>query len=248
MPRTRSSSRRGRSPTCSSRSEWQVGCSVTRCGNVAPTSSVPSTSQTNSVSSYTRSPAPFSRQVGDARGRRRHDGLGAGEHALEPAGERVALVLVARVAVHLAAAGLRLGEVDLAPEALQQLHDRTPRLREQRVVEAGDEQRDPHRRESTATRRRRDRTPGRAPARCSRRPRRARPGRRGAGPSPGPGGYAPTTRKPGSSDSRLWPVPAGRTTTSPARSRTSSPPGPPSRTTAQPRTTPSASWAVEWKW
>ena len=56
----------------------------------------------------------------------------------------VAVRRVARVAVHLAAAGLVLGEVDLDPEPLQQLDDRAARAREQRVVEAGDEQRDPH--------------------------------------------------------------------------------------------------------
>src|SRR4029079_1479992 len=54
IPRTASSSRRGRSPTCSSRSEWHVGCSVTRCGNEAPTSVTPSRSTRNSVSSNSR--------------------------------------------------------------------------------------------------------------------------------------------------------------------------------------------------
>ena len=54
-PCTASSSRFGRSPSFSSRSEWHVGCSVTRCGNVAPTSTTPSRSTRNSVSSYTRS-------------------------------------------------------------------------------------------------------------------------------------------------------------------------------------------------
>ena len=56
----------------------------------------------------------------------------------------IAVVGVAGVAVHLPAAGLRLREVDLDPEALEQLHHRAPRAREQRVVEAGDEERDPH--------------------------------------------------------------------------------------------------------
>ena len=55
MPRTADSSRRGRSPICSSRSEWHVGCSVTRCGNEAPTSTTPSRSIRNSVNSNTRS-------------------------------------------------------------------------------------------------------------------------------------------------------------------------------------------------
>ena len=51
IPRTLRSSRSGRSPIPSARIEWHVGCSVTRCGNEAPTSSTPSTSQTNSDSS-----------------------------------------------------------------------------------------------------------------------------------------------------------------------------------------------------
>jgi len=57
IPRTARSSRCGRSPILSARSEWHVGCSVTRCGNEAPTSSAPSTSTTNSVSSYSGGPS-----------------------------------------------------------------------------------------------------------------------------------------------------------------------------------------------
>ena len=100
----------------------------------------------NSVSSNTRSAT-----AGQGRGpcrrttptaRRPPRGV---EHALEAPRERQPVVGVARVEVHLPAAGLLLGEVDLAAEALQQLDDRPARLREQRVVEAGDEQRDPHR-------------------------------------------------------------------------------------------------------
>ena len=56
IPRTARSSRCGRSPMCSARTEWQVGCSVTRCGNDASVSSTPSTSTRNSVSSYTGGP------------------------------------------------------------------------------------------------------------------------------------------------------------------------------------------------
>jgi lactate permease len=46
--------------------------------------------------------------------------------------------------VHLPAAGLLEREVHLAPEPLQQPHHRTSGLREQGVVEAGDEEGDAH--------------------------------------------------------------------------------------------------------
>jgi hypothetical protein len=46
--------------------------------------------------------------------------------------------------VHLPAARLGLRELDLDPEALEQLDDRAPGAREQGVVEAGDEKSDPH--------------------------------------------------------------------------------------------------------
>jgi hypothetical protein len=46
--------------------------------------------------------------------------------------------------VHLAAAGLLLGELDLDAQPLQQPHHRLPRGRKQRVAEAGDEQSDAH--------------------------------------------------------------------------------------------------------
>jgi hypothetical protein len=52
--------------------------------------------------------------------------------------------------VHLAAAGLLLGEGDLASEPLQQLDYGLAGAGEQRVVEAGDEQRDPDSAEDTA--------------------------------------------------------------------------------------------------
>ena len=63
----------------------------------------------------------------DARRRRRDDVLRVAEHPLEAPGQRRALLRVARVDVHLAAAGLLLGEGDLDPEPLQQLHDRAAR-------------------------------------------------------------------------------------------------------------------------
>jgi hypothetical protein len=46
--------------------------------------------------------------------------------------------------VHLATAGLSLGKINLAAQPLKQRHHRAPGLREQRVVEAGDEKGDPH--------------------------------------------------------------------------------------------------------
>jgi hypothetical protein len=52
--------------------------------------------------------------------------------------------LIAAVAVHLAATGLLDRELDAMPESLEDLHDSLPCLREQRVVEAGDEERDLH--------------------------------------------------------------------------------------------------------
>ena len=83
-------------------------------------------------------------QVRDARRGRRDDGLEAVEHALEALDQRVAVIGVARVGVHLPAARLRLGELDLDPEAFQQLDDRLSRPRKQRVVEARHEERGPH--------------------------------------------------------------------------------------------------------
>ncbi len=58
---------------------------------------------------------------------RGHDRLVPGEHARQPARKRHALVGVAAVQVHLAAAGLLLGELDLVPEPLQEPHDRLAR-------------------------------------------------------------------------------------------------------------------------
>ena len=66
------------------------------------------------------------------------DRLGAVEHAGEALRERRSLARVARVHVHLPAAGLLEREVDLAAEAFEQPNDRVPGLGEQRVVETGD--------------------------------------------------------------------------------------------------------------
>ena len=59
------------------------------------------------------------------------------------------------------------------------------------------------------------------------------------------GGYAPTTRKSDVASRRQWPVPVGRTATSPARTLTSRPPGPPRISLAEPAANPSTSCAVE---
>ena len=131
----------------SSRSEWHVGCSVTRCGNDAPTSTTPSRSTRNSVNSNTRSRDrrdPLT-HVRDTRRRRRDDRVVAPEHAREALEQPAGLVLVARVDVHLPTTRLLQRKLDLAAQPLEQLDDRPPGLREQRVVETGDEQRDLHR-------------------------------------------------------------------------------------------------------
>ena len=83
-----------------------------------------------------------SRSHAGTRGRRTHDELLAGEDPGGAPRQVERLVAVAGVAVHLAAAGLLLGERHLASEALQQLHDGPPHPGEERVVEAGDEQGD----------------------------------------------------------------------------------------------------------
>ena len=76
-----------------------------------------------------------------ARSRRGDDRVVLAEHADEPARQRHGLQLVAGVRVHLPAAGLLLREDDLVPEPLEQPHHGLPRLREERVVEACDEER-----------------------------------------------------------------------------------------------------------
>jgi hypothetical protein len=76
--------------------------------------------------------------------RRRHNDLGAVEDAGEAPRQRHALARIAGVHVHLPAAGLLEREVHLAAQPLEQAHRRAARLREERVVEAGDEEADAH--------------------------------------------------------------------------------------------------------
>jgi hypothetical protein len=85
----------------------------------------------------------------DARAGRADDGVRArlAERAHEPPDQRDRLAAVAGVRVHLAAAGLLAREDDLVPEPLEHGDGRLPGLREERVVQAGDEERDPHQRE-----------------------------------------------------------------------------------------------------
>jgi hypothetical protein len=59
-----------------------------------------------------------------ARRRRRHDRLVAVEHPRQPPRERQPFLRISAVQVHLAAAGLLLGELDLHAEPLEQPHDR----------------------------------------------------------------------------------------------------------------------------
>ena len=141
------SSRSGRSPTCSSRSEWQVGCSVTRCGNEAPTSSTPSWSTRNSVSSNTRPTATAAR----ARARTpTHDADGDDhrvvpvEHPLEAL--RPAPSRARRSPCSRASARSRSAPRGSRPRAraARAARRRPARRREQRVVEAGDEEGDAH--------------------------------------------------------------------------------------------------------
>ena len=127
-PRTCASSRCGASPTRVTRCEWQVGCSVTRRGNDAPTSSTPRRRTRNSESSKSLPPsasasrasrsspglARHSRQQlahpAHARRRRRDDRVHAvvpAHHVHEPPRQPQRVVPVAAVDVHLAAAGLR---------------------------------------------------------------------------------------------------------------------------------------------
>src|SRR5581483_3003922 len=80
----------------------------------------------------------------DARRRGRDDDVGAAEDRLEAARERGGLALVAAVSVHLAAARLLDRELDLVSEALEELDDRASGGGKERVVEAGEEERDPH--------------------------------------------------------------------------------------------------------
>ena len=171
-PRTARSSRCGLSPRCSERSEWQDGCSVTVCGNEAPTSVTPSFSTRSSVNSNTRPSkavdppderlvAGFRRHLRimladhrDAGRRRDADDFGAVEDASEMLHQRPRVAGVAGVVMHLPAAGLLPPELDLVAEPLEHGDDRLSRFREQRVVVAGDEQRSAfdNRRDCTQTR------------------------------------------------------------------------------------------------
>ncbi|PQM46503.1 hypothetical protein C1Y40_03333 [Mycobacterium talmoniae] len=81
----------------------------------------------------------------------RRAGPGGGQHRVvaveggaESLRQRHTVVLVAGVEVHLAAAGLLRGEVDLVTQPPQQPHHRLTGLRVHDVVETGDEQGDPH--------------------------------------------------------------------------------------------------------
>src|SRR4029079_5954899 len=80
-----------------------------------------------------------------ARRRRAHDRLRVAECAHEPARERRGLELIPRVPVHLTAACLLGREVDLDAEALEDRDRRAADAREERVVEAGDEEGGAHR-------------------------------------------------------------------------------------------------------
>jgi len=79
---------------------------------------------------------------GDAGGGGDDDGFGVRELVDEALQEGHGLGLVAGVVVHLAAAGLAWGEVYGVPEALEDTHDGLAGAGEERVVVAGDEERD----------------------------------------------------------------------------------------------------------
>src|SRR5581483_3288889 len=81
------------------------------------------------------------RRAGRGRG---DDRLVVAERADERTRHRQRVVAVAGVEVHLAAAGLPLGELDLVSEALQHGDDGLAGVREQRVGQACDEQPDAH--------------------------------------------------------------------------------------------------------
>jgi hypothetical protein len=78
----------------------------------------------------------------DAGGRGDDDGFGVLELVDEPAKEGVGLGLVARVVVHLAAAGLAEGKFDRVAEAFEDADDGLAGAGKKRVVIAGDEERD----------------------------------------------------------------------------------------------------------
>lgn len=62
----------------------------------------------------------------------------------ESPGLRVCFTTKAGIGVHLAAASLRREEIEIDAQPLEQPHRRTSRLRKQRVVIAGDEERGAH--------------------------------------------------------------------------------------------------------
>ena len=114
---------------CSDRSEWQDVCSVTVCGNDAPTSVTPSLSTSSSENSKTRArssstsrcsaaspPRRPSSDSGRASSRRTtptaRRSARAPEHVDHPPHQRQRVGGVAGVVVHLSAAGLRLAELD----------------------------------------------------------------------------------------------------------------------------------------
>ena len=78
-------------------------------------------------------------------GRRAHDDVELREGLGEPPRQRQTLPPVATVEMHLAAAGLPLGELHLMAEPLEQRHDGPAGGREQGVGETRDEQGYPHR-------------------------------------------------------------------------------------------------------
>jgi hypothetical protein len=77
---------------------------------------------------------------------RRHDGVVTvlAEDADEPVDERQRFLAVPAVGVHLTAARLLHREDDLMTEPLENGDGRLTGLREERVVDTGDEKRDPH--------------------------------------------------------------------------------------------------------
>ena len=151
-PGTARSRRSGASPTRSSRSEWQVGWYAT-----VPSIGRPDIVDAEHAGEELRElPRPrgnaaivAAEQPGEVlphlrrtRARRRHDRVEAVEDLDESAGELLRLAGVARVGMHLAAAGLLEREHDLDPEPLEHGHGCLPDLREERVGEARDEEGD----------------------------------------------------------------------------------------------------------
>ena len=78
------------------------------------------------------------------RARRGDDGIEPREDVGEPTDQRDASILVAGVEMELAAAGLLGRELDVVAEPAEQADNGLADLGKQRVVVAGDEERDPH--------------------------------------------------------------------------------------------------------